>query len=280
MSEGHRLLKAIKTFSDVYTKELLNAKKPLNATGSNSPNKAPGEVLSEARLKAKEEAMRVLVQPVNVSHYNLIAQYLRDVEEALKGSGRCYIKISFTTKSKLIAGWSPVYFITEVPLAWDLILDTPYIPGSIIKGLLRDYFLELTNDENLTNCVFGEGGGKGSYGMGVVEFLDAYPVSSRSAELTYDIVNPHYKGVGDEYDVRPNPVKFVAINEGVKFVSFISFDKTRLSGVCGHGAAEALLKSILLSMRMGWGRRTTRGYGVLDLDLNGVEVRCPSQGTR
>ncbi|TRM87784.1 type III-B CRISPR module RAMP protein Cmr6, partial [Sulfolobus sp. E3] len=176
------------------------------------------------------------------------------------------------TLRKFIAGWSLLYFITEVPLAWDLILDSPYIPASEIKGILRDHFMELTNNGVLTDCVFGSKGG-----VGKVIFLDAYPIEApQNSILTYDIINPHYGRAKDEYDVQPVPVKFLAINEGVKFKTFIAFDKEVLEE-CKSNLKESvtitLLRALILSMKSGWGRRTSRGYG--DLELLEVNQTCP-----
>jgi Uncharacterized protein predicted to be involved in DNA repair (RAMP superfamily) len=108
--------------------------------------------ISNARLDAKENAMRQLSSySLNLS---LITAYVNDMRKALEKSNVCFIEIKFRTLRKFIAGWGPIYFITEVPMVWDLVLDVPYVPGSTIKGIIRDHFMELTGDNKQTSCCF------------------------------------------------------------------------------------------------------------------------------
>ncbi|ACR41490.1 type III-B CRISPR module RAMP protein Cmr6 [Saccharolobus islandicus] len=222
---------------------------------------------NNTKLNAKENAMRQLVSySLNTSTINA---YITDLYKALEKSNKCFIEMRFKTLRKFISGWSPIYFITEVPMSWDLILDTPYIAGSTIKGIVRDNFKELTNDDKKTSCIFGD-----TSGVGKVIFFNAYPISSGQI-LDYDIITPHYNGADNEYDVNPVPIKFLAINEGVEFITFIAFDKKELEE-CGKDSLSQLLQSFLFSMKMGWGRRTSRGYGDLEIVSKEVEIKCPS----
>ena len=230
---------------------------------------------SQLRL-AKEDAMKQLID--HKPNAGLITRHLDDLRDALSKSGKCFIELRFRTARKFISGWSPLYFITEVPMSWDMILDVPYIEGSTIKGIVRDYFMEVVKEstddkkraEDMTDCVFGDKGG-----VGKVIFFNAYPVSEGPI-LTYDIINPHYPHAETEYDANPVPVKFLAIREGVDFVTFLAFDKNELANACGTDALNYLLKALLLSMKVGWGRRTSRGYGELELAMEEVELKCPS----
>ena len=226
---------------------------------------------------AKEDAMKQLID--HRPNAGLIIRHLDDLRDALSKSGKCFIELKFRTARKFISGWSPLYFITEVPMSWDMVLDVPYIEGSAIKGVLRDYFMEvvkeLTNSDDeakkTTDCVFGN-----NETVGKVIFFNAYPVSSDEI-LTYDIITPHYPKAETEYNVTPVPVKFLAIKEGVEFVTFLAFDKEELSESCGDNALNNLLKALLLSMRMGWGRRTSRGYG--EIVSQEVVLRCPGSSS-
>ncbi len=210
-------------------------------------------------------------------NFNLIRAYTHEIEDSLKNSKECFIKIKLETVEKYISGWSPIYFITEVPISWDLILDTPYIQGSTIKGIIRDYFKEVCQDENVISCLFGDKNREGK-----VIFLDAYPyeVTKGNKILEYDIITPHYNNPeNDEYKINPVPIKFLSINKGVRFVAFISFDIYELNE-CSDDALQLLIKALLLSIKMGWGRRTTRGYGGFKIVENEkgekeVDVVCP-----
>lgn len=255
---------------------------------------------SQLRL-AKEDAMKQLIY--HKPNAGLIIRHLNDLRDALSKSGKCFIELKFRTARKFISGWSPLYFITEVPMSWDMVLDVPYIEGSAIKGVIRDYFMEVVKEltgsdveaKKTTDCVFGN-----NEMAGKVIFFNAYPVSSDEI-LTYDIITPHkpkaetddvaqetpnaylraphYPKVETEYNVTPVPVKFLAIKEGVEFVTFLAFDKEELSKSCGDNALNNLLKALLLSMKMGWGRRTSRGYGELEIVSREVVLKCPGSSS-
>ena len=87
---------------------------------------------SETLKNLREMAVRRLL---NTKLKEVSQNYLKDLEEALKVSGLCYFKLKLRTEQNLIIGWSPIYFITEVPLSWDILLDVPYIPGSTVKTM-------------------------------------------------------------------------------------------------------------------------------------------------
>ena len=259
MVAQNALLAAIKTYMDRVL--------CLKATGVD-------DIDSQLR-SAKEDAMKQLIG--HKPNAGLVNGHVNDLRETLSKSGKCFVELKFRTARKFISGWSPLYFITEAPMSWDMILDVPYIEGSTIKGILRDFFMEVVKEstgdsssaEKMTNCVFGS-----SEGVGKVIFFNAYPVSSDEI-LTYDIITPHYPNAETEYDVEPVPVKFLTIKEGVEFVTFLAFDKTELTNACGTTALNYLLKALLLSMKVGWGRRTTRGYGEFELATEGVKLKCP-----
>ncbi|ADL18419.1 CRISPR-associated RAMP protein, Cmr6 family [Acidilobus saccharovorans 345-15] len=196
--------------------------------------------------------------------------YVNEVRQSIVSSGMDFISLKLTTKRKFMGGWSPIYFITEVPLAWDLIIDVPYIPGSQAKGIVRDAFLEVSGDDKMADCVFGSRKAEGK-----VTFTDFYPVASQGGLLVYDIINPHYspeRRPFNEYNANPVPVKFVAVNSGVTFEGFVVFRRDELEP-CGQDAFKLLLQAIFYSSVSGWGRRTTRGYGELDLQVELEEVR-------
>jgi len=228
---------------------------------------SPGTSIDKLKRDTKEQTMSYLFS-FNLKT-NLVQGYINDLQSALAKSDKCFISIKFKTLRKFISGWSPIYFITEVPMSWDLVLDTPYISGSTIKGILRDYFNEIVKDDNKTSCIFGD-----KNDVGKVIFFNAYPISP-SKILAYDILTPHYNNADNEYDVNPNPIKFLTINEGVEFITFIAFNKKELEE-CSKDSLSQILKTFLLSMKMGWGRRTSRGYGNLEIITKEVELKCPS----
>ncbi len=220
---------------------------------------------SETLKNLRETAVRRLL---NTKLKEVSQNYLKDLEEALKVSGLCYFKLKLRTEQNLIIGWSPIYFITEVPLSWDILLDVPYIPGSTVKGIIRSFFEEINKNINFSNAIFGS-----KNDAGRVVFFDAYPTGGERL-LAIDIINPHYnRGTKTEYDVQPIPVKFLAIRKGVEFTSYIAFYRNDLK-IDGNDLLQDLLKAILFSIKMGWGRMTARGYGELGLVSSEVEISC------
>ena len=150
----------------------------------------------------------------------------------------------------------PLYRMFEVGIAWDPLLDIPYLPGTSIKGALRSLLILscLTLRKGRVDCLyrvyrlFGLAGDlrgeeevldrleqgerdvlyerlrsavpQGS--QGCLAFTDLYPVrvgrEGRLLEPT--VITPHYRGadiVESEYDAQPNPILHVAVAPGVVF---------------------------------------------------------------
>lgn len=228
----------------------------------------------QEKVAVKEKSVKELSSlSFSLSH---VTDYLNEVEEGLKKSGLCYISFRFITKANLIAGWSPVYFITEVPMSWDMILDVPFIMGSTLKGMIRDSFSSLfPNMFEEERCIFGSGGSAGRF-----TFFDAYPVEADGSKgsanlLTADLINPHYKNVKNEYEVRPEPIKYVAVKEKVKFKVLIAYSSKEVNE-CKREVVPLLLEALLYSAKKGLGRRTTRGYGKVSIEGDEVSVACPA----
>ena len=258
-NEKHTLLRAM----EVYKNQIRGNISQLFRSGS------------KVKSNAKESAMKILIN----SPFDLgpVVKFMKDVEESLKMSGHCYISLSFRTTASIIAGWSPIYFITEVPTAWDMILNVPYIMGSTIKGIVLDSFRSIyMGSAELERCIFGDKSSAGSF-----VFFDAYPVGvidqqgSQVNLLSTDLINPHYKGVRTEYDVNPVPIKYVAVKKGVLFRVFIAY-RAEDAKRCSGNVMQELMKALLFSAKRGWGRRSTRGYGRMKVEGQEVVVNCPS----
>jgi CRISPR-associated protein Cmr6 len=158
--------------------------------------------------------------------------------DGLDRLGYCVVDVTARTRSKLLIGASGGLLSTifEVGLAWDYILDLPYIPASSIKGLMRSWLLHRVLGESSDRekgarreCVervlalTGIGREPFSRGertwalerlgmevdprateasAGLVFVADAYPVGRGSGRtgcglLDFDVVTPHYYRGGE-----------------------------------------------------------------------------------
>ena len=158
--------------------------------------------------------------------------YYKILINTLKSLDFGFIDALYRTNSKLLIGASSSIFevIFEVGLAWDMLFDVPYIPGSSLKGAVRSWVLRRCSELNSVNerrrCgelafrLFGASSGylvskdnkdekewfREVFGglpraseawAGLVSFYDAYPVSGGRGSLACgllepDILTPHY----------------------------------------------------------------------------------------
>lgn len=270
MNNENTLLWALKN----YLKAILQGKENLAEIKINAMN----EIVNKCNEKYKNLCRN---NSKNSCTNTAIDSFINDIRDGLKD--KCYIELQFITLRKLISGWSPIYFINEFPLAWDTILDTPYIPGSIIKGIVSYYYKNYIG-QDLYEKLFGN-----KDNIGIVNFLDAYPIGLKWSKddepkniLTFDIITPHYtNSTRDEYHVTPNPIKYIVINKNVIFDEIIIFndyfdDRDKIKDYM-----QDLMKSIIISTKMGWGRRVTRGLGELSLtdlygntNINNIKLIC------
>jgi CRISPR-associated protein Cmr6 len=219
------------------------------------------DIQSNARNQAKKESLDALIKNNQVLSVNCTTSenYITEVIEAVKSLNIKYIVLKLKLESNLLTGWSPLYFIDEVPTAWDLILDVPYIPGTTIKGLIRSSFASAIHNSAKEKKIFGD---KGEVGGAI--FLDAYPVKCDDGILIKEVMTPHYKkGIKTELDVTPIPIIFAAVKKGTEFKTAILFDD-ELSEELILDAARA----VGFASRYGVGRKTTRGYGKFSVDVS------------
>ena len=95
----------------------------------------------------------------------------------------------FTTESRFVTGLGRSHPV-ENGFAWHPTLGTPYLPGSSIKGLVRAWAREHTENSPAPDTMTRLLGGPGRAGS--VCFLDAVPTAP--AQLEADVMTPHYSG--------------------------------------------------------------------------------------
>ena len=204
--------------------------------------------------------------------------------------GVAAVKARLVEGSRLLVGGSTgvLQAVFEVGLAWDHVLDLPYIPGSSLKGAMRASAEALLGDEykSVVEAVFGS-----RSSSGCIEVFDAYPVEAPGNLLDLDVVTPHYYKGGEvkesELEAQPVPVVHLSVAPGVAFhfivahrcpesvlrgLSTAFHNKLRIKA-SGPGAVAALLIVALFS---GVGARTGKGYGVFRVE--DFSFGCPGGG--
>jgi len=243
--------------------------------------------IEEELRRVKEERARLALELAKAYSGEAAGERLRLAERhldslrrwacrALPWGGVFSVDARVVEGSRLLVGASSgvLQGVFEVGLAWDHVLDLPYIPGSSLKGAMRASAEAHLKDSH--EDVFG---GEGR--AGCLTVFDAYPVGlpggRAGALLEPDVVTPHYYegGVvrGSELEAKPVPVVHVSIAPGVVF-RFVAVHQCsgevlqRLSralagkgiNASGEAALAALMAAALFN---GVGARTGKGYGIL-----------------
>ena len=183
-------------------------------------------------------------------------------------------------QDSLLCG-SGLSHLTEVGMSFMNPYGIPYIPGSSIKGILRDAAQMLAYDktDSLThddvNDLFGiVGGSKEDENqvsrMGHLQFLDSFPQEFKNL-LDLDILTPHHKSYfqdngypHDEED--PIPIPYLVVKKGAKFKLAILHDHHNSSEqeiACSKKVQRIVEYAI---EHMGFGAKTSIGYGWMKID--------------
>ena len=146
------------------------------------------------------------------------------VENTFKDLGYYFMTLELKLNWRLIVGLGneSVY---ETGMTFHPIYGIPYIPGSSIKGVLRNYFIKLNYDgiekdaiQNSTfQQIFGYSEDENAQ-KGRVVFLDAFPLQDVNVEA--DVINPHFQNFYDsDGSIPPGdwnktvPISFLSIKD-------------------------------------------------------------------
>lgn len=197
--------------------------------------------------------------------------HIRWVSEGLAGHGRSVGIVEAELVERAFIRGGPSLPLLELTVGIHPLFLVPFIPGSSLKGLVRSMFLdyavsslgvEEAEAERCSRVLFGSAGdswGRSGYGVGVVGFLDAYPVSSGAEGLLAgEVLTPHYKKekenerVRSEIEASPRPVVGVAVGRGTRFLIVFYVDGTRWPR--GGGECRALQERVNLepAPRLAW----------------------------
>lgn len=169
-------------------------------------------------LKHTREHLARIARGLQRNGYRLKLCRIESAERVLVRTGEAFGRVPF-----------------EIGLAFDPVLNVPYIPASSLKGAFRQA-LELKWGEEgrrIAEIAFGS-----KREAGVVGVTDAYPVQinvraqrgARPRLFDPDVIAPHYPGKELEIDVQPIPNVFVTIAPGVVFEFYVYYNKELRSG--------------------------------------------------
>ena len=176
------------------------------------------------------------------------------------------LTLSFKTTSRLVIGIGQDHPV-ENGFLWHPTLGVPYIPGSSIKGMLRNWMLEWA--DGATNKAWFES--DIAKGVGQLIFLDALPLEVPKLEA--DVITPHYGPYYRDPNTQPPadwhspvPTPFLTVAVGAKFaIRVIARRGKPTDPPFDFAAVEKALKDALKDAFdvLGIGAKTAVGYGRL-----------------
>ncbi|WP_022947124.1 type III-B CRISPR module RAMP protein Cmr6 [Methylohalobius crimeensis] len=167
----------------------------------------------------------------------------------------------------------------------------PYLPGSGVKGVLRQAARELAGlvedvswddnygwNENAIEALFGRENEEGEqdHCRGVLSFWDVIP-KIKGGQLTVEIMTPHQKhyyqdGQSPHDSGQPTPITFLTVPPKSNFSFHVHCDRNRLQQLAPDLARNDRWKNLLESAFqhafdwLGFGAKTAVGYGAMEID--------------
>lgn len=225
--------------------------------------------------KGKREILEELTVRVNSTFdrvKELINQIVNSTEQALKDHyerryGGRVVKVIAISRSRLIvnAKNNSTSLLFETGTMLHPIFGIPYIPGSCIKGVFRNYMESLPHNK-LGDVTIEEIFGDTSIASDVI-VTDAYPIGKNEKglivepEVTTAIYRDERGENPKENAAKPTIIPYLVVSKGVKFV-FLSAFKKEVVKKLGIDRLDSWFISILGE---GLGAKTTLGYGIFEV---------------
>jgi CRISPR-associated protein Cmr6 len=216
------------------------------------------------------ENIRDLLENANNYIQNLYKEFINS------GAFEAVYMLDARLTSRLIINTSNPFLPLEVSLAWDPVLNLPYIPSSSIKGVSRSWiklYIGSSIDGVSLDSIFGSepGAPEKEKHASLVVFTDAYPVSCLSKLIEPDVITPHYRSVElkiTEPEVTPTPIVFPTIAPGTIMRFIVAFkygysDKRVLT----PEIVMKLVDYISRALEDGVGAKTSVGYGRVKISI-------------
>lgn len=146
----------------------------------------------------------------------------KDIFQRYFGCIDADMRHTLKTATRLIVGLGGES-VTETSIRLHPLYGFPIIPGSAIKGVLRNYCRDSKHKE-LEKIIFGQEPESSPLQEGAICFLDAWPEFNQNRELLEtDVMTPHYTKYYDSVGYpkdndNPNPILFLVVKKNVKFI--------------------------------------------------------------
>lgn len=193
-----------------------------------------------------------------------------------------YVKLQYKVNGRLllgIGGGTP--YTSTNPMKLHPLYGIPYIPGSSLKGSIRNCWLHehLKGDslphrnKNLKDyfdICFGTGTDEEQAASGKLIFMDAYPVEEY--KIVEDVLTPHYKKYYNQKgatpprdDDFPNIISLPAIEDTVFTIYIgIHFKTSEREGNLRNQIIQTIISTF---SEYGIGAKTAVGYGLGEVTL-------------
>ncbi len=200
-------------------------------------------------------------------------RYMVEVyEKARSIFGSSFIIIGRLESRLLVHARSPTLPL-DISLAWDPVLNLPYIPASTVKGVVRSYLTmnNVTVEGLSVDDLLGEA--ERLAHVGYIVFFDAYPVGCEKTLVEPDVITPHYSEVEervDEASVKPKPIVFPTIAPGTTIYFPVAVNVNLAKRLKGEGkiaklaegnTVNEILEHVQRALEIGIGAKTSLGYG-------------------
>ncbi|PRR75066.1 type III-B CRISPR module RAMP protein Cmr6 [Neomoorella humiferrea] len=201
-------------------------------------------------------------------------------DKALNGLGLLLERLELTPKWRFVVGLGQES-VYETALTLHPVYGFPFIPGSAIKGLVRNTIISevFAGDEKAAvadegfRAIFGwTNYGTSKSHKGLVHFFDAYPAAA--PKIVPDIINSHYAKYyqdtsgrippGDYYN--PVPVFFLTV-AGTEMIFYLGINPAANRAIAGgqfagHDFLSTASKWLRYALsEYGIGAKTAVGYG-------------------
>jgi len=262
-----------------------------------------GESIAKDDGKLTRQALRTVLS-LEGQHEKLLSALCERQRQAFERCGdTCVLVVEANAVAPFTTGLGNAH-PTENGFTFSVPHGLPILPGSGVKGVLRTAALELMTSEpdsgwstTLIDALFGQAptdapadrtGGTEPGARGALSFHDVFPhvfpqrIGALQPLLEIDVMTPHqghYFAEGEtphDYG-QPNPILFVTVAPGAKFVFHITCDEPRLmANLRSAGLAEAIDADTWRTMIdsafehafewLGFGAKTSVGYGAMRID--------------
>jgi len=208
----------------------------------------------EKKTEYKDELANFIIKEVNEKSTDIFKnneKYLSVLKDNLIATGKIVKEIQFVSVSRVLVDTSSPFgwLIDETGLAWDPLLNTPYIPSTEVKGAISAVVEFEKDNKKLRDLLFGST--KESTHKSLVDFSHAYPIACGTNLIEREVITPIYGGEPPrikEYEATPTPIQFLVITLNVAFKMFLIIDRPRLSSLLGT-YKKIILKSSRLNNR-------------------------------